>query len=138
MPIPPPKAAPPADAPTQATIPLPHGLQDEPAPDVVAVGLPSRPASAVAPAATPTSPAAVAPATTAPVAVVARATAAPVTVVAPASAAPVAVDMTLVDTITRIVTEMLGAHVRESVTAAVRALAPRLVVSLSPDGPGGD
>lgn len=39
---------------------------------------------------------------------------------------------TLVDSITRIVTGMLEQHVRESVTAAVRALAPRLRVSFPP------
>lgn len=48
-----------------------------------------------------------------------------------------AVDASLIDTITRIVCEMLETHVRESVTAAVLALAPRMVVSLGPDN-GGD
>lgn len=47
----------------------------------------------------------------------------------------VAVDATLIDSITRIVTQMLDVHVRESVTAAVRALAPRFVISM-PHGSG--
>lgn len=41
-------------------------------------------------------------------------------------------DETLVDSITRIVTGMLEQHIRESVTAAVRALAPRLLISFPP------
>lgn len=40
---------------------------------------------------------------------------------------------TLIDAITRIVSGMLERDLRDSVTAAVRALAPRLVVSLPPD-----
>ena len=46
-------------------------------------------------------------------------------------------DESLIDSLTRIVTEMLQVHVRESVTAAVRALAPRLVVSLPTEGAEG-
>ncbi len=41
----------------------------------------------------------------------------------------------LADAITRIVSGMLERDLRDSVTAAVRALAPRLVVSLPPDPP---
>ena len=48
------------------------------------------------------------------------------------------VDATLIDAITRIVAGMLERHVRESVTAAVMALAPRLVVSLPPGGAEGN
>ncbi|MEK6976231.1 MAG: hypothetical protein AABY18_07805 [Candidatus Thermoplasmatota archaeon] len=47
-----------------------------------------------------------------------------------AAAVQPASDETLVDSITRIVSEMLQQHLHESVTAAVRALAPRLVISL--------
>jgi len=46
---------------------------------------------------------------------------------------PVPLDGSLIDSLTRLVTEMLQVHVRESVTAAVRALAPRLLVSLPPE-----
>lgn len=62
---------------------------------------------------------------------------------APAGPAPMRapaqdVDATLVEAITRIVSGMLHKHISESVTAAVRALAPRLVVSLGPDEVPGD
>jgi hypothetical protein len=50
-----------------------------------------------------------------------------------ATPAQAPLDESLIDSITRIVTEMLQVHVRESVTAAVRALAPRLVVALPAD-----
>lgn len=51
--------------------------------------------------------------------------------------APSMVDGSLVDSLTRIITGMLEVHVRESVTAAVIALAPRLVVRLPPDDGSG-
>lgn len=44
-----------------------------------------------------------------------------------------ALDGSLIDSLTRIINGMLEVHVRESVTAAVRALAPRLVVGLAAD-----
>ena len=86
-------------------------IDDEPSPEVVALFLRPQKAS-VAPAVVPA--AEVAPA-----------------VVPAAKAVPV--DESLIDSLSRIVTEMLQVHVRESVTAAVRALAPRLGVSLPVD-----
>lgn len=116
-------------APTQPTPAMPSAkgghapaapeamADDEPSPEVVALFL--RPVKA--PTAQP-------------------ATAAQTATPSPAAgstADPVAVDASLIDSLTRLVTEALQDHVRESVTAAVRALAPRLVVSLPAEGAAG-
>lgn len=100
----------------------PAGIEDEPSPEVVAIFLRPKKAPALAVRAPDASPAAES------------------AHVTPADGMPSAhgpLDESLIDSLTRIVTEMLQAHVRESVTAAVRALAPRLVVSLPAEGTDG-